>query len=163
MKSEKNRKRLVYICEAGVIGALYTVLTLLIGPFGNAVVQCRVSEALCVLPFFTPAAIPGLTFGCLISNLFTGVWQDVIFGTLTTLIGAIGARLVRKIVWLVPLPTVLSNTVIIPHVLAYAYHATEGIPFLMFSIGMGEIVSVYVLGLPLLFILQKYQKYIFKN
>ena len=91
--NSKNRQmaKLLYITQAGLIAALYTVLTLFIGAFGlaNGAIQFRVSEALCVLPFFTSAAIPGLTVGCLISNLMTGcLWQDVLFGTLATLLGA---------------------------------------------------------------------------
>ena len=163
MKQTKNRKMLIYICTAGVIGALYTAITVLIGPLGNAAIQCRISEALCVLPIFTSAAIPGVTIGCLISNVVTGcLWQDVVFGTLATLIGAVGARLLRKLPYLAPLPTVIANTVIVPFVLAYAYGAEEGIPFLMLTVGIGEIVSAYVLGLALYFSLRKSATYIFR-
>jgi uncharacterized membrane protein len=124
-------------------------------------VQFRVSEALCVLPFFTPAAIPGLTIGCLISNLLTGcLWQDVLFGTIATLIGAVGARMLKKIPWLVPLPTVLANTIIVPFVLAYAYHMEGGLPFLMLTVGAGEILSAYVLGMVLLLALKKYERFL---
>ena len=153
---------LIYICIAGVIGALYTAITVFIGPLGNAAIQCRISEALCVLPIFTSAAIPGLTVGCLISNLITGcLWQDVLFGTLATLIGAAGARLLRRIPCLAPLPTVVANTVIVPFVLAYAYGAEEGIPVLMLTVGIGEIISAYVLGLALYIALRKQAVYIF--
>ena len=156
MRSQKNRRSLIFISQAGVIGALYTVLTVLIGPFGSAAIQCRVSEALCVLPFFTPAAIPGLTIGCLVSNLLTGgLWQDVVFGSLATLIGAVGAYRLRRFWYLVPLPTVIANTVIVPLVLAWAYQVEEGIPFLMLTVGIGEVISAYVLGLLLLTMLRK--------
>ncbi|MBQ9773761.1 MAG: QueT transporter family protein [Clostridia bacterium] len=156
MNNEKNRKRLTTVCQAGVIGALYTVLTLLVAPIGSGVIQCRISEALCVLPFFTSAAIPGLAIGCLISNLLSGLlWQDVVFGTLATLIGAVGARLLRRVPWLVPLPTVLANVLIVPPVLAYAYGAEEGIPFLMLTVGAGEVISAYVLGMILLLTLRR--------
>jgi uncharacterized membrane protein len=146
-----------------LIAALYTVLTVFVGAFGLAsgAVQFRVSEALCVLPFFTPAAIPGLTIGCLISNLLTGcLWQDILFGTLATLIGALGARMLKKIPWLVPLPTVLANTIIVPFVLAYAYHMEGGLPFLMLTVGVGEILSAYVLGIVLLLALKKYERFL---
>jgi uncharacterized membrane protein len=164
MRNSATRKRIVYICQSGLIAALYTVLTVFVGAFGLAsgAVQFRVSEALCVLPFFTPAAIPGLTIGCLISNLLTGcLWQDVLFGTLATLIGALGARMLKKIPWLVPLPTVLANTIIVPFVLAYAYHMEGGLPFLMLTVGAGEILSAYVLGIVLLLALKKYPKALF--
>ena len=164
MKNTKARKRLVYITEASAIAALYTVITIAIGPLGSAAIQCRIPEAMCVLAIFTPAAIPGMTIGCLISNIATGcLWQDVLFGTLATLIGVIGARLLRRIWWLTPLPTVVSNTLIVPFVLAYAYHAEEGIPFLMLTVGIGEVISAYVLGIALYFALRKNARYIFKN
>ena len=163
MRNQNNRRRLVYMCEAGVIAALYTAITLIIAPIGSGAIQCRISEALCVLPFFTSAAIPGLTIGCLISNLWSGcLWQDVLFGTLATLIGAVGARLLRRAPALVPLPTVLANTVIVPLVLAYAYHVEEGIPFLMLTVGLGEILSAYVLGMLLLLTLRRYERKIFR-
>ena len=162
MKTLKSRRRLTYICQASVIAAIYTAITVLIGPLGNAAIQCRISEALCVLPFFTPAAIPGLTIGCLISNLLTGcLWQDILFGTLATLIGALGARMLKKVFWLVPLPTVLANTIIVPFVLAYAYHMEGGLPFLMLTVGAGEILSAYVLGMVLLLALKKYPRVLF--
>ena len=164
MKNTKARKRLVYITEASAIAALYTVITIAIGPLGSAAIQCRIPEAMCVLAIFTPAAIPGMTIGCLISNIATGcLWQDVLFGTLATLIGVIGARLLRRIWWLTPLPTVVSNTLIVPFVLAYAYHAEEGVPFLMLTVGIGEVISAYVLGIALYFALRKNARYIFKN
>ena len=164
MKNTKARKRLVYITEASAIAALYTVITIAIGPLGSAAIQCRIPEAMCVLAIFTPAAIPGMTLGCLISNIATGcLWQDVLFGTIATLIGVIGARLLRRIWWLTPLPTVVSNTLIVPFVLAYAYHAEDGIPFLMLTVGIGEVISAYVLGIALYFALRKNARYIFKN
>ena len=164
MRNTKARKSLVYITEASAIAALYVAITVAIGPFGSAAFQCRVSEAMCILPIFTPAAIPGLAIGCLISNVITGcLWQDVLFGTLATLIGAVGARLLRRIWWLTPLPTVVANILIVPFVLAYAYGARDGIPFLMLTVGIGEVISAYVLGIALYFALRKNARYIFKN
>ena len=165
--NSKNRQmaKLLYITQAGLIAALYTVLTLFIGAFGlaNGAIQFRVSEALCVLPFFTSAAIPGLTVGCLISNLMTGcLWQDVLFGTLATLLGAIGASLLRRIPWLIPLPTVLSNTLIIPYVLAYAYHFEGGVAYFMLTVGIGEVLSAYLCGMALLFAIKPYGHKIFR-
>ena len=164
MKNTKARNRLAYICEASAIAALYTAITVAIGPLGSSAIQCRIPEAMCILPIFTPAAIPGLTIGCLISNIATGcLWQDVLFGSLATLIGAIGARLLRRIWWLTPMPTVLANTLIVPFVLAYAYHVPEGVPFLMLTVGIGEVISAYVLGILLYFALRKNARYIFKG
>ncbi len=164
MKNTQAKRDLAYITEASAVAALYVAITVAIGPLGSASIQCRISEAMCILPIFTPAAIPGLTIGCLISNIATGcLWQDVLFGTLATFIGAVGARLLRRIWWLTPIPTVVANTLIVPFVLAYAYHATEGIGFLMVTVGIGEVISAYVLGIALYFALRKNARYIFTN
>ncbi|MBQ2734673.1 MAG: QueT transporter family protein [Clostridia bacterium] len=161
-----RRSGTLFVCQAGLIAALYTVLTVFIGAFGLAsgAIQLRISEALCILPVFTPAAIPGLTVGCFISNLAMGcIWQDILFGTLATLLGAVGAYLLHRLPYLAPLPTVLANTLIIPPVLAYAYHAEEGIGFLFLTVGVGEVLSAYVLGLLLLVSLRRYGSKLFRR
>ena len=161
----KRRNHAEFIVQGAEIAALYVVLTLLSNIFGLAsgVVQVRISEALTVLPFFTPAAIPGLFVGCITSNLLAGsaIW-DVVFGSIATLIGAVGTYLLRKKTkWLAPLPPIAANTVIVPFILAFAYGAEEGIPFLMLTVGAGEIISCGVLGLILLKALEKHTKDIF--
>ena len=161
----KNKKA-YFITQAAVIAALYVVLTLFINAFdlASGASQVRISEALTILPYFTPAAVPGLFIGCLLSNFMTGaaIW-DIIFGSLATLIGAIGTYLLRKWKWCAPLPPILSNTIIIPFVLTYAYGIPGGIPFFMLTVGAGEVLSCGVLGMILLFALQRYRNIIFKN
>ena len=158
-------KSTAYICRSAVIAALYVVLTLLSAAMGisSGVIQFRLSEALCVLPAFTSAAVPGLTIGCLIANFVTGapVW-DVIFGSLATLLGALGARLLRKYRYLVPLPTVASNAVIIPLVLKYAYGVPDGLLFLVVTVALGELVCCVGLGGVLGVALKKYSHVLFK-
>lgn len=135
---------------AATIAALYVILTGLAKLLGldSGVIQVRFSEALCVLPCFTPAAIPGLFVGCLLSNILTGavIW-DVVFGSLATLIGAVGTRLLRKNRVLAVLPPILANTIIIPFVLAYAYGFSGTIPYFMLTVGIGEVISCGILGL----------------
>ncbi len=161
-----NNKKAYFITQAAVIAALYVVLTLFINAFdlASGAIQVRISEALTILPYFTPAAVPGLFIGCLLSNFMTGaaIW-DIIFGSLATLIGAIGTYLLRKWKWCAPLPPILSNTIIIPFVLTYAYGIPGGIPFFMLTVGVGEVLSCGVLGMILLFALQRYRNIIFKN
>ena len=166
MKSNKysTRARVRSLCFAAIIAALYTVLTFVASAFGLAsgVIQLRLSEALCILPVFTPAAIPGLTLGCLLSNFLTGCLpQDILFGSLATLIGAVGARLLRKFPYLAPLPTVAANTVIVPLVLAFAYRVEDGLPFLFATVGIGELLSAYLLGVILYLSLRKHQAKLF--
>ena len=159
-------KKTKYLTRAAVIAALYVVLTWLTALFGlsgQGLVQVRVSEALCILPYFTAAAVPGVTIGCLLSNLLTGAHVlDILFGTLATLLGALGTRALRKWEWLTPLPPILANTVIVPFVLRYAYFTTDvAFPLLVASVAAGEIISVGALGLLLLFALKKHRNQLF--
>ena len=141
-------KKLVFICQAAVIAALYVVLTYVFSAFASGVIQVRVSEALTILPAFTPAAIPGLVIGCLLSNTLTGcVLLDIIFGSVATLIGALGSYALRRHTWLVPIPPIVSNMIIVPFVLRYAYGATDAFPFMIATVGAGEIISCYLLGM----------------
>ncbi|MCM1058002.1 MAG: QueT transporter family protein [Firmicutes bacterium] len=172
-----RNKKVLFIVQAAVIAAVYVVLTYFISAFNLAsgAIQIRISEALCILPFFTPAAIPGLFLGCLLSNLLTGciIW-DVVFGSLATLLGAFGTWLISgrqgkgnnvpasgKARWLAPLPPIAANTLIVPFVLYYAYHFPGSVPYFMLTVGMGEIISCGILGLLLLNVLDRYKKYIF--
>ena len=159
-------KKVLFITQAAMIAALYVVLTLLANALGlaNYAIQVRFSEALTILPFFTPAAIPGLTIGCLLSNLLTGCMPlDILFGSLATLIGAVGTYLLRKHQWTAPLPPILANTVIVPFVLAYVYQFEGSIPYFMLTVGIGEILSCGVLGMILMGVLMKYRNVLFKT
>ena len=146
----KMQQRTLYLCQAAVIAALYVVLTFLANMLGLAsgVIQIRLSEMLCLLPMFLPAAIPGVTIGCLLANLLTAaVPLDILIGPIATLIGAVGTYLLRKHRWLAPLPPILSNALIIPFVLAYGYGIEDAIWWMMITVGVGEILSVGVLGM----------------
>lgn len=155
-------KKTVYITNAAAVAALYVVLTYISNLFGlaNGAVQLRLSEALTVLPYFMPAAIPGLTLGCLISNIVTGcMLTDIIFGTLATLIGAVGTFLVSKIrfshsEYLAPLPPIVSNSIIVPLVIIVSV-PDESLWFVMLTVFAGELLSCGVLGIVLSKCLQK--------
>lgn len=161
MKKPNNHAML--LVHAAMIAALYVVLTFIANALGlaSSAIQVRFSEALTILPYFTPAAIPGLFVGCLLSNVLTGcALPDIIFGSLATLIGAIFTRRLRRFKWLAPVPPIVANAVIVPFVLLYAY----GIRPLWFSfvtVIIGEIISCGVLGMILLVALQKYASKIF--
>ena len=161
-----KKKNTTYLTQAAAIAALYVVLTLLANALGlaNYSIQVRFSEALTILPLFTPAAIPGLFVGCLLSNILTGcIFWDIIFGPIATLLGAVGTRLLRKkSKWLATLPPILSNTIIIPFVLAFAYKFEGSLPYFMLTVGIGEIISCGILGLILYSTLYKYRKQIFE-
>ena len=160
------KRNTLFVCHAALIAAMYVALTFVSTAFGlsSGVIQCRLSEALCILPFFTPAAIPGLTIGCLIANLqAAAIWQDLIFGTLATLLGAIGTYYLRRWKFLAPIPTVLANTLIIPIVLKFAYMLDGALPFMFLTVGIGEIISAGIFGYALLFALLPIKDKIFKQ
>lgn len=153
-------KRTKTITQAAIIAALYVVLTFIANTMGLAsgAIQIRLSEALTILPYFTPAAIPGLFVGCLLSNILVGgAIFDIIFGSVATLIGALGTYFLRKSKWLTPIPPILSNTIIVPLVLIYAYGVQDALPYLMLTVGIGEVISAGLLGMILLKSLEKHK------
>ena len=159
-----KNKNVSIITVGAMTAALYVVLTLVANGFGlaNFAIQVRFSEALTILPYFTPAAIPGLFVGCILSNLITGCMPlDVLFGSLATLIGALGTYSLRKCKWAAPVPPIIANTIIVPFILAYVYHFEGSIPYFMVTVGIGEIISCGVLGMILLNVLDKYKDKIF--
>lgn len=145
----KAKKRTLFLCYGAVVAALYVALTFfskLLGLDSN-VIQVRFSEALCILPIFMPSSIWGLTVGCFLSNILVSAHPvDILVGPLATLLGALGTYALRRFKWLAPLPAVLSNALIIPFVLSYAYGAEEAIPLMMLTVGAGELISVYGIG-----------------
>ncbi len=145
-----KRKTVKNLSIASLIGALFAATTLISSFFGLAIgpFELRLSEALCFLPVLTPAAIPGLFVGCILANLLCGaVALDVIFGSLATLLGAVGTYLLRKRPILSFLPPILANTLIVPPLLYFVYGFRDAaLPFLFFSIFVGEVLSAGVLG-----------------
>ena len=139
--------------RAGMIAAIYVALTMLSALMGlsSGAIQLRLSEAMCLLPLILPEAIVGLTLGCALANFITGcaVW-DIVFGSVATLIGAVGAyllkRLPEKYEFVATIPTVLANAVIVPFVLKWAYGIEDGYWFLFATVGIGEVLSAGVLG-----------------
>ena len=157
-------KKTLFLSEAAVIAAIYTVLVLAFQPISYGPIQFRIAEALAILPYFTPAAIPGVTIGCFLSAIFTGAdVLDMIFGTLATLIAAILSFKLRRHKLLVPIPPIISNALIIPWVLRFAYDIPDAIPYMMLTVGVGELCAVGILGMLLLFALNKVRHIIFRN
>ena len=160
-----QKKNIQFLTQAAMIAAIYVVLTFVANAFGlaNYAVQVRFSEALTILPIFTPAGIPGLFIGCLISNILTGcAIPDIIFGSLATLIGAFGTRALKSNRFLAVLPPIAANAIIVPLILKYDY-GLEPLWFSFLTVTAGEIISCGVLGLLLAFALNKYRKQIFGN
>ncbi|GHU98939.1 hypothetical protein FACS1894211_03500 [Clostridia bacterium] len=159
------RLNIKQMTRAAVIAALYSVITILAAPLSYGPIQLRFAEAFTILPALLPEAVIGVTIGCLISNVFTGMWTDMVFGTLATLIAAfltylIGCRL-KKHICLAAVPPVLVNALIVPLIIfAYIGGDLESIgiavsaPFLIYlsgflSLAIGQSLAVYGLGLPL--------------
>ena len=160
-----EKKSALFLTQAAMIAALYVVLTYIANLFGLAsgVIQIRLSEMLCILPVFTPAAIPGLFIGCLLSNILTGcvIW-DILFGSLATLAGAIGTYLLRNHKFVFTLPPVAANMIVVPLVLQYAYGVPDAVWDLAVTVGAGEVISVCILGMLLYKVLYRQRKAIFR-
>ena len=152
-----------FMTHAAMIAAIYVVLTFIFAPFSFGDIQVRIAESLTILPIFTPAAIPGLFVGCLIGNILGGaILPDIIFGSLATLLGALGTFFLRKHhQFLAVLPPIISNMIIVPLVLRFGYGMNLPIPLLMTTIGIGEVISCGFLGMILYYALKRYRKIIF--
>ena len=158
-------KKVTFLTQAAMIAALYVVLTFVFAPISFGEVQIRIAEMLTVLPIFTPAAVPGLFVGCLIGNITGGAMlPDVIFGSIATLVGAAGTYCLRNTNrFFAVLPPIVANVLIVPFVLRYAYGVALPIPFLMLTVGIGEVVSCGVLGNCLITVLNRYRIRIFSR
>lgn len=159
-----KNNNVTFLTQAAMIAAIYVVLTLLFRPVSFGEIQVRISEALTILPLFTPAAVPGVFVGCLIANIIGGgILPDIIFGSLATLIGAVLTyRLRERTPILAPIPPIAANTVIVPFVLFYGYGVNLPIPFMMLTVGIGEMLSCGVLGLLLYTALRRYRTILFR-
>ncbi len=173
-------KRIRFIVQAAVIAAMYAVLTMALWEISSAGIQFRLSEALCVLPAFVPAAIPGLFIGCAVANIVGGAWIDVVFGSLATLLAAICSYFIGRAFrvgetekvslgakLLVPLPPVVFNALIIPFVLYYGYGLTTTLGFegtlpvlgmYALTVGAGEAAVCYVIGVPFMILVNRIGK-----
>jgi uncharacterized membrane protein len=142
-----------------MIAAIYAVLCILLAPISYAAIQVRIAEALTILPAFTPAAIPGLTVGCLLANILGGCpIMDIIFGTLATLIGAVGTYLLRSRKTLIWMPPVVSNTILVSIFSIYIPfmgESDDSLWYIMLTVCIGELISVCILGYLLYFALKK--------
>ncbi len=158
-----QNKRTAFIAQSAMIAAIYVALVYVFAPISFGQIQFRIAEALTILPVFTPAAIPGLFIGCILGNILGGaVIFDTVFGSLATLIGAFFTWKLRNAhPFLAPVPPILSNTLIIPFVLRYAYAILLPIPYLMLTVGIGEVIACGVLGLLLYYALRKYKDIVF--
>ncbi len=163
--TKKKTLSVLFMAQAAMIAAIYVVLTMVFAPFSYGEVQVRISEALTILPVFTPAAIPGLFIGCLISNILGGcIVPDIIFGSLATLIGAVFTYTLRNSSkFLAPLPPIIANILIVPFVLRYGYQVPLPIPLMMLTVGTGEVISCGILGMIVYTALNKYRHTIFKT
>ncbi|KXG45070.1 transporter [Tepidibacillus decaturensis] len=147
-----NTKKMAMI---SAIAALYAVLTIAIAPLSYGWIQFRVAEALTILPFFTPLAIPGLAIGVLIANIISPLGIiDMVVGTLATLIAAIITSKIKN-KWLVPWPPILINAIFVGLELGIVFSTEISIPLAMLWVGIGELGVLYLLGMPLLFILER--------
>ncbi len=150
--------KLKKITFGAVIAAVYAVLTLVLAPISMGAVQCRISEAMTILPLITPVAIPGLFVGCLLANIFLGSVYDMVFGSLATLLAAILTYRFRKNKWLALSFPVLINAVVVGGYIGLFLDAGMPVWVCMVTVGLGQAVACYGLGLPLYNIVKKILK-----
>lgn len=143
------------LARTGLIAALYAVLTLVLYPISYGPVQCRISEIMTLLPLFFAEAIPGLIIGCLVANIFSGVIMDMVFGTLATALAAVATYIIGKVIknkampFIAALPPVLFNAFILP-LMWMLFTEEPGFYWYNFaSVAIGQILAVYILGIPL--------------
>ncbi len=168
-KRSLQKNKTLFITRAAIIAALYVIFTLLSGAFGldgKGIIQIRISEALCVLPVFTSAAVPGVTVGCLIYNLIFCSPIDAVFGTLATLIGVLCTHYIpvfKKHLFIAGLPTVISNTAIIPFLTVFVYSngALSSLPLFALAVFVGEFIACIILGTLLALSLKKHISILF--
>ena len=164
----KKNKKLRSLTEGAMIAAIYGVLTLVFWQFSSMQIQVRVSEALCILPLFTPAAVPGLTVGCFLANMLMGNVWDAVFGSFATLLAAAVAYKLKdkrpSFHLLGPLACVVFNALIVPLVLYFGYGVTtfgnETGTWLVLglqavSVAIGQVIACYGLGMPLYYLLKR--------
>ena len=158
-----RNKKVLHIVQGAAIAAVYVILVVLFGSVSFGPIQFRIAEALTILPSFPPTAIPGLFVGCILANLLGGaIPADIIFGSFATLIGAVGSYALRKNKWLVPLPPIVANTLIVPFVLKFGYGVPDAIPFMMLTVGLSEVIICGIIGLIFLHALMPLKHKIFQ-
>lgn len=144
---------------ASLIGAIYAALTLSLAFMSYGQIQFRVAEALTILPFFSLYSVWGLFVGCIAANILSPIGPlDMVVGSLATLIAAlmtyyIGKSNLKFKKYLAPLPPVIVNAVIIGLLIGYEANIPPLLPAL--QVGFGELVCCYLLGLPLLFLIER--------
>lgn len=147
------------LARAAIIAAIYALLTVALAPISSGLIQCRVSEAMSILPYFTFSAVPGLFIGCILGNLLMGApFYDVLFGSLATLIAAYVTFWMRKRVskYLAPLPSVLVNALVVGALLVYVYDIGVSYWVAAGYVAIGQAIACFVIGLPLLSLLEKF-------
>jgi uncharacterized membrane protein len=165
LKGKKMNKHTKFITRTAIIAALYAALTLIFYPIAFGNIQARVSEALCILPLFMPEAIPGLTIGCLVANLFSpnGI-LDAVVGTSATLLSSVltfflGKAIKKDATKILAgiLPTTIFNAVLIPFVIFSISELAEMYLITFVEVGAGELIVLCALGIPLYFALSRAQ------
>lgn len=170
----RTHNRILFLCQAAMTAALYVALTYLANALGLAsgAIQFRLSEVLAVLPFFTPAAIPGLYIGCLLANILTACAPlDIALGPVATLLGALGAYFLSKMPvkwnkWVAPIPNILFNIVFVTFIVFFCYTdpaemVPATIPVIAGGVAIGEVVTGYGLGILLLLALDPVKERLF--
>ena len=152
------------LVQGAIIAAIYALLTIFLAPISSGLIQCRVSEAMCILPYFTFSAVPGLFIGCLLANLLTGMAAyDVVFGSLATLLAAYLTYALRNKVpkYLAPMPSVVVNALVVGWLLTSIYGFEVSFWVAAGYVAIGQAIACFALGLPLMTLLERFRGKLF--
>ena len=152
------------LVQGAIIAAIYALLTIFLAPISSGLIQCRVSEAMCILPYFTFSAVPGLFIGCLLANLLTGMAAyDVVFGSLATLLAAYLTYALRNKVpkYLAPMPSVVVNALVVGWLLTSIYGFEVSFWVAAGYVAIGQAIACFALGLPLMSLLERFRGKLF--
>lgn len=164
LQTNNTHANIIKLVKGAATAALYVLLTLSVAPISSGLMQLRLSEGLCVLPYFMPEAAVGLFIGCAVANLLTGaMWFDVVFGSLATLLAALitaymGRRSMNK--WLAPSSAVIINALVVGAVLCYGYRVGVGYGLCVLYVGIGQAICCYAVGMPLMAAIRPLKKWL---
>jgi len=154
------------LAQGAIIAAVYALLTIFLAPISSGLIQCRVSEAMSILPYFTFSAVPGLFIGCILANLLTGApIYDVVLGSLATLLASFITYKLRNRVskYLAPLPSVVVNALVVGALLTYVYQVGVSYWVAAGYVAIGQAIACFALGIPLMKLLERFRGKLFSE
>lgn len=163
----KAGKKTRFITQAAMIAAIYAMLTYACALFSQGIFQFRIGEAMMILPFFTPAAIPGLFVGYFIGYFLLGSLWDALFGSLGALVAALLTWLIGRFLgryrisrFLASLPPIIMTAIVMPPILMYVYGSREVYWLILAMVIGGESLTCFGLGQLFFSLVRRYKRHL---